>query len=148
MVMSDKSMFLCIKLLGVGCILFAFIAGFLGGQIRTAIGYILLAIICISCGVLWERKNNDIFCPNCGKRLFVKEAKICKQCHVTLRSSIMSETKYISCTKCGGQSRAQDEFCSHCGVPLNETKFIKCIHCGSLNKEQNAFCSRCRSRLK
>lgn len=44
------------------------------------------------------------------------------------------------CTGCGGDVRAGDIFCSHCGIKISP---IICQNCGSDIKPGNKFCSQC-----
>ena len=49
----------------------------------------------------------------------------------------------MTCGSCGGENRAGQRFCSHCGNPLE----LSCPSCGAANEPGDRFCGSCGTAL-
>ncbi len=74
--------------------------------------------ICPECG--FEGDGKDIYCPNCGIELIMKN----------------------ECPECGNEVKEEDDFCRKCGNPIGDSTFV-CPECGIEVEKEDKFCPKC-----
>lgn len=55
----------------------------------------------------------------------------------------------VRCPNCGGENRANQQFCGTCGAKLVTVmqQTVRCLNCGSQNVAGQQFCGACGARL-